>query len=142
MTHTKSAGRTHKPTHTMNIHIESAELPAPGEMIERMIGKYLVLVENTEPPGSTEADRKIEDELVQLNSIVKYVPVDVTNKTSVVRHAAAVYQRNSRTRVGRWTLCSRNNTSEVARRLEQEPLTHVTCTRCRRRLTEEGQLDG
>lgn len=71
-------------------------------------------------------------------AVVFYTPVETVHP-STKRHAAAVRQRNVRTRVESATLCSRAGTRRVKRRLH-EPLTNVTCVQCRSILAEEGEV--
>ncbi|WP_433871876.1 hypothetical protein [Saccharopolyspora sp. CA-218241] len=120
----------------LHITISADALPGPGEIATLERDGYSVLVENTQPPGEAAEEVGAPGS----DDIVKYVPVDITARSSVVRHAAAVYQRRQRTRVGRYTLCDRSKKREVKRRLENEPLTNVTCAQCRNALTEEGLL--
>ncbi len=119
------------------LELSEDELPGPGEVAQLEQNGFVVLIENVNPPSQAlDADQAPPTP----GDIIKYVPVAITAPTSVVRHAAAVYQRNARTRVARWTLCDRSRTREVARRLDAEPLTNVTCAQCRRALAAEGLL--
>jgi hypothetical protein len=119
----------------LEIKLLTDELPAPGEVAEIEQDGYLILVENTNPPELESATPS-----VQVGDLIKYVPVDVKARNSVVRHAAAVYQCNTKTRVDSYTLCDRSGTRRVQRRRDREPLTNVTCTQCRKYLAAEGLM--
>ncbi|GAA2774185.1 hypothetical protein [Saccharopolyspora taberi] len=120
---------------TFTIPADSA--PEPGEVVSIEQDGYLLLVENTHPP----VERADDAEPPATDKIVKYVPVDITARSSVVRHAAAVYQRRQKTRVNPYTLCDRSGGRKVDRRLDHEPLTNVTCAQCRKVLIDEGLLN-
>lgn len=118
----------------LDIHVSTQDLPGPGESLEMEVEGFLINLDNIQPPAAG------DDANLQPGDLVKYVPVDITAPSSVVQHAAAVYQRSKRTRVDRWTLCDRQGTRQVKRRRDAEPLTNVTCAQCRHRLVEEGLL--
>lgn len=113
------------------------ELPRPGEIYKITKGGFDIFIENTSPPSE---DPDEDEGSLEVGQIVGYVPVSITAPSSMVRHAAAVYQRPQRTRVFRWTLCDRSGTRQVKRRLDDQPLTNVTCAQCRRALVYEGLL--
>ena len=105
-------------------------MPGPGEAVEVDLGNGLIaLIENTNEP--------VEEE--QTEPPITYTAVETVGG-AVVTHAAAVYQRSQRTRVARYTLCSRQESRQVQRRKRDLPLTAVTCLQCRRRLESEGVL--
>ncbi len=108
--------------------LDDDDLPAPGETVEVDLGGGLIaLVENTNEP--------IEEESAEPPNT--YTAVETVGAATVT-HAAAVHQRSKRTRVGRYTLCSRQDSRPVQRRKRDLPLTAVTCVQCRRRLEAEG----
>lgn len=110
--------------------VDEADLPAPGETVEVDLGDGLVaLIENTNEPVQEE----------EVDAPVTYTAVETVGAATVT-HAAAVHQRASRTRVGRYTLCSRQGSRTVKRRKRDLPLTAVTCVQCRQRLESEGIL--
>lgn len=113
-----------------------SELPAPGEVAEITVGHYSILIEDLR--SVDEGDDERDDS--QLGAVVRYVPVETVQPSSVVRHAAAVRQGPIRARVERFTLCDRLGVKKVARRLNNEPITNVTCLHCRARLSDEGVL--
>jgi hypothetical protein len=117
------------------IKLPEHELPGPGEIAEITENGFLILIENVNPP-----EREKQSSTIAPGTLVKYVPVDVTAPNSVVRHAAAGHQRNTRTRVAPFTVRDKSGTRAVRRRRDSEPLTNVTCAQCRRFLTEEGLL--
>jgi hypothetical protein len=120
----------------LKLTIPADDLPAPGEVTETQQQGYVILVENVQPLSDADEDSAT----AQPGELVKYVPVDITAPSSVVRHAARVFQRNKRTRVERWTLCDRSGGRVVSRRRDAEPLTNVTCAQCRGSLVGEGLL--
>lgn len=108
--------------------INANEMPAPGETVEVDLGDGLIaLVENTNEP-------KYE---VETEPPTTYTAVETVG-SSAVTHAAAVHQRAQRTRVERYTLCSRQDSRPVQRRKRDLPLAAVTCVQCRKRLEAEG----
>lgn len=115
---------------TSGLSIPEDELPAPGESVEINRGKFVITVENTDQVDVVDA--------AGFGEVVFYTPVETVHP-STKRHAAAVRQRNVRTRVESATLCSRAGTRRVKRRLH-EPLTNVTCVQCRSILAEEGEV--
>lgn len=121
----------------LKLSLSQDELPGPGEIARISKDGYDIFIENTNPPSEA---AYADDPTPEPGSIVQYVPVSITAPSSVVRHAAAIYQRPQRTRVARWTLCDRSGMREVRRRLDGEPLTNVTCAQCRRALVNEGLL--
>jgi len=86
--------------------LDEADLPAPGETVEVVLGEGLVaLIENTNEP--------VQHEEAELPTT--YTAVETVGG-SVVTHAAAVHQRAQRTHVERYTLCSRQDSRPVQRR--------------------------
>lgn len=119
----------------LQIKLPENELPGPGEIAEITENGFHILIENVNPP-----EQEKQASATAPGALVKYVPVDVTAPNSVVRHAAAVHQRNTRTRVAPFTVCDKSGKRAVRRRRDSEPLTNVTCAQCRRFLTDEGLL--
>lgn len=108
--------------------IPEDSMPRPGETVEIDLGDGLVaLIENTNEP--------IEEE--EGEAPITYTAVETVGAATVT-HAAAVHQRQQRTRVERYTLCSRQGSRRVKRRKRDLPLTAVTCVQCRQRLEAEG----
>jgi hypothetical protein len=108
--------------------IEEESMPGPGETVEVDLGDGLVaLIENTNEPVQEE----------EVDPPTTYTSVETVGGATVT-HAAAVHQRQQRTRVERYTLCSRQGSRRVKRRKRDLPLTAVTCVQCRRRLEMEG----
>lgn len=130
------------PQEKIDITVPPHELPEPGEIVEIEQEGFVILIENTRTPGEVSEDTEEALDTVQDLSPnpIRYVPVDITAPGSLVRHAAAIYQRRERTRVGRYALCDRSKGRKVARRRDNEPLTNVTCTQCRAHLEREGVL--
>lgn len=119
------------PNQPYTFTVSGDDMPAPGETVEITIDDYVILLENT---------KQVEvDEIPAYGEIVSYTPVETVH-SSTKRHAAAVRQRNIRTHVDPYTLCSRSGTRRVKRRLRGEPLTNVTCIQCRAILSEEGEV--
>ncbi|MEU9822246.1 hypothetical protein ACIGG9_26000 [Pseudonocardia alni] len=115
------------------IQIDEQELPAPGEDVLVTSGPYEILIGHTGDP-QTEVDQTAEEP----GSQITFSVVDVHGATRV--HAAAVRQREVRSRVDRHPLCSRSQTRKVARRRRDIDLSAVNCTQCRSRLVAEGVL--
>lgn len=112
--------------------IDKENLPGPGETVEIDLGGGLVaLIENTNEP--------LQEDEEEDDPPITYTVVDTVGGATV-SHAAAVHQRQQRTRVERYTLCSRQGSRRVKRRKRDLPLTAVTCVQCRRRLEMEGVL--
>ncbi len=110
--------------------LDESSMPAPGETVEVDLGGGLIaLVENTNEPTQEEEEEPP----------TTYTAVETVGWATVT-HAAAVHQRAQRTRVERYTLCSRQESRRVKRRKRDLPLTAVTCAQCRRRLEVEGVL--
>jgi hypothetical protein len=108
--------------------VNDDDMPEPGETVEVDLGGGLVaLVENTNEPVREE----------ESEPPTTYTAVETVGGATVT-HAAAVHQRSQRTRVERYTLCSRQESRRVQRRKRDLPLTAVTCVQCRRRLEMEG----
>ena len=110
--------------------LDDDDMPQPGETVEVDLGDGFVgLIENTNEPVQEEEDEPP----------TTYTAVETVGAATVT-HAAAVHQRPRRTRVERYTLCSRQQSRPVQRRKRDLPLTSVTCAQCRRRLESEGVL--
>lgn len=108
--------------------IDEGSIPGPGESVEVDLGDGIVaLIENTNEP--------IQEE--ELDAPITFTAVETVGAATVT-HAAAVHQRQQRTRVARYTLCSRQGSRQVKRRKRDLPLTAVTCVQCRQRLEDEG----
>lgn len=115
---------------TTTFTLNKDDLPAPGETVEVDLGDGLVaLVENTNEP--------LEEE--EVGPLITYTAVETVGGATVT-HAAAVHQRLKKTRVERYTLCSRQDSRRVQRRKRDLPVTAVTCVQCRKRLESEGVL--
>lgn len=113
------------------ITVSPRDLPEPGEGVELTIGQYEVLIVNN--------GERVETEPAVPDEPVGYTAVTGPRVSTVV-HASAIYQRAKRTRVARYTLCSRSDSRESGKRLAGSQLTAVTCTQCRRHLESEGVL--
>ncbi len=114
----------------LNFTLTDDQIPGPGEDVLVDLGGGLqALIANTaELDGAPEP----------MEGLVTYTVVDVYGAART--HAAEVTQRAQRTRVSRWTLCSRNESRRVSRRRRDLDLAAVSCTQCRKRLEAEGLL--
>jgi hypothetical protein len=109
--------------------LADADLPDPGETVEVDLGDgFVASIENTNAPSHDDAT----DPPVMYSAVETVVPRPLLTP--------AVRQRAQRTRVDRYTLCSRNESRPVKRRKRDLPLTAVTCVQCRKRLENEGVL--
>jgi hypothetical protein len=121
------------------ITIAADDLPRPGEITKHQLGENLVaFIEHTGEP-TEDVVEPTEEELDQASEpLISYEVVDVRGATRT--HAAIVRHRDKRSVVNRWTLCSISNSRRVIGRRRDQDLSTVTCTRCRRRLMDEGEL--
>lgn len=126
---------------TWGFRIPLAELPGPGEdlLFEVEGTPYTALITHTGEPQA-EVDEPSEDEQAAAEDgpLSWYEVVDVRGRTRT--HAALVRRRGERSVVNRWALCSVSNSRRVVGRKRDQQLSTVTCTQCRRRLEDAGEL--
>jgi len=124
----------------LKLSIPASDLPAPGEIVERVLNGFHILIESTAAP-TEELGAPTPDEVRAYDGPLSWHEV-VDVKGATRTHAALVrfFPASGRSRVNRYTLCSRTDSREVTGRRRDQQLATVTCAQCRRRLEDAGEL--